>query len=71
MKAKAWCMIPHSNAKATEITIEMRELVLCEDCKWWDNEETITDKRFCPNVGCCVPAKWFCADGERRCDNDT
>lgn len=60
MKAKAWCMIPRKEE------IEIKPLVLCEECKFWDVEETITGKRFCRQIGCCVLAKWFCADGEQK-----
>ena len=70
MKAKAWCMIPHSKKDGVEI--EMKPLVLCEDCKFFDtdNGDTSGLTGFCPNTGCNVSIKWFCADGEERGEDE-
>lgn len=66
-EAKAWVMIPKSDKKATEIVLDMHQLVLCKDCVYWqDNNDGY------PHVGC----KWredetpdpddFCSAGELK-----
>ena len=60
-KAKAWCLIPHSRDKGTTVEIEMLPLVLCKDCKYyqdnndgypnpecrWNHDETPNPDDFC------------------------
>ena len=65
-EARAWVMIPKSDKKATEITIDMRPLVLCKDCK----HQYFVCKSgdvICGHVrheSETHNADWFCADGE-------
>lgn len=64
MKAKAWCMIPYSRE------IEMKPLVLCGDCKYWeDNGENATHWLPCQEMS--VPQNWFCASGEAKNGGET
>lgn len=44
-----------------------RELVRCENCKFWNNNGIITKCE--KHIGNGYPANWFCADGKRRVDN--
>ena len=65
MKAKAWCMIPHSRNKGTEIEIEMKPLVLCGECKYW--KDSGADATFwLPCQEMSTQPDWFCANGEER-----
>lgn len=46
-------------------TVEAEPIVRCKDCKNHKDEEP--EMVYCPNVvGCWVPNNWFCADGERK-----
>lgn len=67
MKAKAWCMIPHS--KKDGIEIEMKPLVLCGECKYWkDNGADATCWLPCQEMS--MPQNWFCASGEKRSEDE-
>ena len=71
MKAKAWCMIPYS--KKDGIEIEMKPLVLCEDCKHWDNTSEgryFGGWCFCEKLQFSTSPDWFCADGEERGEDE-
>ncbi len=54
---------------------EQPEIVRCKDCKHW-SAERINDYNKCKrwiNVGVnnfATMGDWFCADGERRIDDD-
>ena len=55
-------------------TIEVPEIVLCKDCKWYKEGYDIDGKWFSRCNGSVrtyghTKLDWFCADGERR-DND-
>lgn len=63
--AKAWCMIPYSNKKSDEVIIDMRPLVLCENCKWW-KDNGATANQWVPCQEMQTPRNWFCASGEER-----
>ena len=70
--------VPYNRATAKAIesipAADVRPVVLCRDCKWYQIDELkkdgTEDKRYKPSV--CVLAKQrrepnhFCADGERR-----
>ena len=58
------------------------EIVRCKDCKWWDKKED-SPLGYCHAAKHChysphweiqiyrtYPADFFCADGERRSEND-
>ena len=65
-EAEAWVMIPKVKNKGTECVIDMRPIVLCKNCKHWDEEE----KNCNIKIGWFYcDADWFCADGERRTDD--
>ena len=69
MKAKAWCMIPHG--KKDGIEIEMKPLVLCEDCRWYESGENDVDAwKWCRAHRKDVYPKFFCADGEKRGEDE-
>lgn len=44
------------------------EIIRCGECKYWHNHEwsSTCDK----NIGNGFPSDYFCADGERRADED-
>jgi hypothetical protein len=60
-EVSAWVMIPKSRNKGTEVTLDMRPLVLCKDCKHYkDGICLFTMRRY------GLRDDWFCADGERQ-----
>ena len=64
-EAKAWVIIPKSVNKGTECVLEMQPLVLCKDCKHWNEDDH--DCKI--KVGhFTAPAYWFYADGEEISD---
>ena len=63
LKAKAWVMIPHN--EKNEVVVEMKPLVLCEDCKWY-KDNGATAECWLPCQEMSMPQKWFCASGEER-----
>lgn len=68
MLAEAIVLIPKSANKGTEIQMDVLPLVLCKDCKHWDeghSEECDNSDSVCFHNGWCKP-DWFCADGERK-----
>lgn len=50
-------------------TVDAVQVVRCGECKYWEEEST-----FCLNKDGCYGSEtktdWFCADGERRNDDD-
>ena len=48
--------------EALELLKEQRKIVQCKDCKNRDECEIVD--------GCIADKDWFCADGERRQDDD-
>lgn len=59
--------------KPKEKETNMVEVVRCKDCKYWDRREygsygTCESKNI--NVCGVMDADWFCADGERRNNDD-
>ena len=58
MKFKAFAIIPHPGE------IEIRPLVLCKECRYYDGEGT------CMKIGIAMlTGNWFCADGEKGEDD--
>lgn len=58
-------------------TVETVEVVRCRDCKHWsgrnDKPHEVTVIGYCHHRNHLImpiPASWYCADGERRCDHD-
>lgn len=48
------------------------EIVRCKDCKWWgdlDPKNRYTDC-YCHVVECSTEPDWYCADGERKDDEE-
>lgn len=75
-----WIFIPHmkpnfkDNQAIVDITVDRRELIMCRNCKYWDEE-----RHECENFDIVDPSfdiitwktapDWYCADGERQ-DNE-
>ena len=51
---------------------EVAGIVRCKDCKWWDTdwEPERHEGHFCPLTELFPKEDWFCAEGERRDDDD-
>lgn len=50
-------------------TVDAVPVVRCKDCKHHENEEI--GMVYCPNqIGGWVKENWFCADGERKDDEN-
>ena len=58
MKFKAFAIISHPGE------IEFKPLVLCKECRFLDCVGCVLGN------GCSAGGDWFCADGEKREDND-
>ena len=65
-KAEAWVMIPKLDKDKTGCVLEMHPLVLCNGCKHYSDETGICDLYHVHGYA----KTWFCADGERRDDDD-
>ena len=74
-EAEAWVMIPKLDKDKTGCVLDMRPLVLCNDCKHGSlyctedvcGETLIECNR--PDLGDVIEIhewKWFCADGKRK-----
>jgi len=65
--------VDDANCKKTvEMLKEQAEIVRCKDCIWWDKghtEECDNSDSVCFHNGWCKP-DWFCADGEKRRNED-
>ena len=68
-EAKAFVGIPHCTKD--EIRIEMRDIVLCKDCRYWTSEK-ILEYHICKRwekIGVrnfATAGDWFCADGREK-----
>ena len=49
---------------------EFVPVVRCGECKWWFTDKNYDGLYRCANVGLCTRANWFCADGEKKEQND-
>ena len=66
-EAEAWVMIPKLDKDGTGCVLDMRPIVLCKNCVFYE-------KGGCGNTDSDSPCKnildvkpnWFCADGEKR-----
>ena len=47
-----------------------QKLVRCKDCKWWFVDENYDGLYRCANDGLIHKPDWFCAEGERKEQND-
>ena len=52
------------NMAVNALLKEQPEIVLCKDCKWYDEQISM-----CDNCGLPREQTFFCADGKRRIDN--
>lgn len=57
------------NGKGRPQSCPLIEIVRCGECKYWHNHEwsSTCDK----NIGNGFPSDYFCADGERRADENS
>ena len=60
-ECEAWVMIPKLNEDKTGCVLDMRPLVLCKDCKYYDGNGTCMKNGIALLTG-----HWFCADGKSR-----
>ena len=61
-----WIYIPRQKDMVT-IEIEPRELVMCRNCRHWNEEDHDCNIK----VGhFTAPPEWYCADGERRANDE-
>lgn len=75
--AKEW-IVPDEDLGVDGAYFDYQELVRCKDCKWYEiaylKRDGTADKRHKPSM-CMIgayakprKADWYCADGERRKD---
>ena len=68
-----WLFIPRAINKGATIEVEQKELVTCKDCKYWDTtwqNDFAPNYHYCPLVDGTRRDDFYCADAERRCDQD-
>ena len=46
------------------------KIVRCKDCKYFPSSVPANGVPFCNHIKKFVDADWFCADGDRRKEND-
>ena len=69
MKPFGFLYIPRMKNKTT-IEIEPKEIVLCEDCRQWDEEGGMMGRGWCGYQMKCTGPFYFCADGEKEGEAD-
>ena len=57
-------------ATATTIDIDRKPIVLCQDCKQWDEEGGMMGRGWCGYQMKCTGPHYFCADGEKEETNE-
>jgi len=62
IEAEAWIMIPKLDKDKTGCILDMHPLVLCKNCKHYDENRGMCTKHYAHGNA----ETWFCADGERR-----
>lgn len=65
-EAEAWIMTPKLNGDKTGCILDMRPLVLCKECKHYNEERGTCAKHHAHGYA----ETWFCADGKMRNNND-
>lgn len=69
-EAEAWVMIPKLDKKKTGCVLNMHPLVLCNDCKYSEQCIPPCEDRYCEMYDQRHNRNWFCADGERKNEDD-
>ena len=71
------CPYPAGSACANRLKIDALELlkkqkpvVLCKDCKWFRDSNGIDGFCYCDRIYRRCGTHWFCADGERKEDDE-
>lgn len=69
MKPFGWIFLSQLTVtKNKEITVEIepKEIVICQDCKQWDEEGGMMGRGWCGYQMKCTGPYFFCADGEKE-----
>lgn len=64
MKPFGWVFVPRP--EKTTIEVDQRPIVLCEDCKQWDEEGSRMGRGWCGWHMKSTGPWFFCADGEEE-----
>ena len=65
LKPFGWVFVPRMKDEAA-ISVERRPIVLCEDCKQWDEEGSHMGRGWCGWHMKSTGPWFFCADGEKE-----
>lgn len=65
VKSEAWAIIPIT--ENGDVVLDMQPIVLCKNCKYYDAK---AEWLKCKAHHAPESQNWFCADGERKDDND-
>ena len=71
-KAEAWIMIPILDMDKTGCDLNLYPLVMCKNCKHGEpcNEDVFCTKDIGAIESSVHKPNWFCADGERKREDD-
>ena len=64
IKPFGWMFFPR--ATATTIDIDRKPIVLCQDCKQWDEAGGMMGRGWCGYQMKCTGPHYFCADGKKE-----
>ena len=65
LKPFGWVFVPRMKDAIT-INIEHKEIVLCQDCKQWDEDGSYMGRGWCGWHMKSTGPWFFCADGEKE-----
>lgn len=65
LKPFGWVFMPKMK-DITTVSVEHRPIVLCEDCKQWDEDGGMMGRGWCEYQMKCTGPNYFCADGEKE-----
>lgn len=65
LKPFGWVFVPKMK-DITTVSVEHRPIVLCEDCKQWDEDGGMMGRGWCGYQMKCTGPWFFCADGEKE-----
>lgn len=64
-----WIFTPRMKDMTT-IEMDEKEIVLCQDCKQWDEEGGMMGRGWCGWQMKCTGPHYFCADGEKEGEDE-
>lgn len=69
MRPFGWIFTPRMK-NMTTIELDEKEIVLCRDCRQWNEESGRMGRGWCGYQMKCTGPNYFCADGEKPREGD-